>query len=124
MVRAERLTRRPDTQTQNQGGAVPCHIKVKQRAAICSAINTSIDKPTHSFSDLFAQLGLPSDEQSIQQFLTKHAPLPLDMALADAPFWEASHATFLREAFFDDSDWAEPVDQLSEALRQPKKDSL
>ncbi len=102
---------------------VPCHIKGKQRAPFCSAINTPMDKPTHSFTDLFAQLGLPSDEQSIQQFLATHAPLPLDVALADAPFWDASHAAFLREALLEDSDWAEPVDQLSEALRQPKKDS-
>lgn len=76
-----------------------------------------MDKPIHRFSELFAQLGLPSDEQAIGQFLVAHTPLADGIALADAPFWTASQAAFLREELLEDADWAEMVDQLNAALR-------
>ena len=82
-----------------------------------------MDTPIHHFSDLFAQLGLPCDEQDIQQFIAAHAPLPADVRLADAPFWTPAQAAFLREALLQDSDWAELVDQLSVALRQTERPS-
>jgi hypothetical protein len=71
----------------------------------------------HHFSELFLQLGLPGDESSIRLFLTQYAPLAPDLALDEAPFWSSSQAVFLRESIAQDSDWAELVDQLSEALR-------
>ncbi len=75
----------------------------------------------HRFHDLFAQLGLPNDAQAITQFLAQHTPLPDGIPLADAPFWTPAQASFLREALEQDSDWAELVDQLNEALRGPKE---
>ena len=75
----------------------------------------------HHFSDLFAQLGLPSDEQSIQQFVSDHSPLPADVELPNAPFWTSTQAAFLGEAIQEDSDWAILVDQLSGALRRPER---
>ena len=80
-----------------------------------------MDKPIHHFSELFAQLGLPADEQDIRQFIATHSPLAADVALPDAPFWMPAQAAFLREALLQDSDWAELVDQLSEALRGSEK---
>ncbi len=77
-----------------------------------------MDKSIHQFSDLFAQLGLPDDEPAIRQFLSAHRPLAADIALADAPFWTASQAAFLREEILEDADWAELVDQLNLALRE------
>jgi Protein of unknown function (DUF2789) len=74
----------------------------------------------HRFSELFAQLGLPSDPNHIAQFLTLHAPLAGDVRLPDAPFWSPAQAAFLKEALLQDSDWAELADQLSEALRGPE----
>ena len=74
----------------------------------------------HRFSELFAQLGLPTDPAAIRQFLTAHTPLPNGISLPDAPFWSFSQASFLREALLQDSDWAELADQLSEALRGPE----
>ncbi len=71
----------------------------------------------HHFSELFAQLGLPSDEQGIQQFIKTHAPLSADIKLAEAPFWTPAQAAFLHESLLQDSDWAELADQLSNALR-------
>ena len=76
-----------------------------------------MDQPIHRFSELFAQLGLASDEQAIGQFLAAHRPLADEIALADAPFWTAAQAAFLREELLEDADWAEMVDQLNVALR-------
>lgn len=71
----------------------------------------------HTFSDLFAQLGLPSDEASIDRFLATHAPLPEAVPLTQAPFWTPSQRAFLREEILGDADWAELVDALNERLR-------
>ncbi len=73
----------------------------------------------HQFSELFAQLGLPADEASIRGFIGTHAPLPDDIELAEASFWTPAQATLLRDELLDDADWAEVVDQLNLALRQP-----
>ena len=69
------------------------------------------------FSDLFAQLGLPNDDQSIARFLARHTPLPAGNRLPDATFWTPAQATFLRESLSQDSDWSGVVDQLGEALQ-------
>ncbi len=78
-----------------------------------------MEKSHHRFSELFAQLGLPSEPAGIQAFLRTHAPLAGGIALADAPFWTAAQAAMLREELLEDADWAEVVDQLSNALRAP-----
>jgi len=72
--------------------------------------------PLH-FKDLFAQLGLDNDNESIGQFIDRHGPLDCSIKLADAPFWSEAQSTFLREQILADADWAELVDQLSTALR-------
>lgn len=75
-------------------------------------------EPTvHPFSDLFAQLGLPNDSASIQQFIATHSPLPDDMRLEEAPFWSPAQAQFLKEEWREDADWAPLVDQLNVRLR-------
>jgi hypothetical protein len=78
-----------------------------------------MEQSIHRFTDLFAQLGLPSDPQSIASFLMDNQPLPEAIRLPDATFWSAGQAAFLREALAQNSDWAELVDQLSLALRAP-----
>ena len=77
-----------------------------------------MDQSNHRFSELFAQLGLPADDQAIAQFIATHSPLRADIDLADAPFWTPAQATFLKEEKLEDADWAELVDQLDVALRQ------
>lgn len=77
-----------------------------------------MDQPVHRFTELFLQLGLPSDTQGIKQFLATHTPLAGDLVLADAPFWSAAQAAFLRQQLLADADWAELVDQLNLALRE------
>ncbi len=75
-----------------------------------------MEQTVHPFSELFAQLGLASDEAGIQAFIAQHAPLPDDMRLEEAPFWSPAQAQLLREERIDDADWAEVVDQLNLAL--------
>lgn len=76
-----------------------------------------MERPIHRFSELFKQLGLQADDASIASFLMQHAPLDGGLALEDAPFWTPAQARLLREEILRDADWAEVVDQLSEALR-------
>jgi hypothetical protein len=77
-----------------------------------------MQQPMHHFTDLFDQLGLPSDAQAIAHFLALHAPLAADLRLHDATFWTPAQASFLKESLLQDADWSGVADQLSEALRQ------
>lgn len=76
-----------------------------------------MEQPIHAFHQLFEQLGLPSDNESIKQFIERHAPLAENVQLADASFWSPAQASFLREEVQEDADWAEVVDNLNAALR-------
>jgi hypothetical protein len=75
-----------------------------------------MESPIHHLSDLFAQLGLPSDAGAIDAFIRTHRPLPGGVALPDAPFWTPGQAQFLREEMQEDADWCEKVDQLAALL--------
>ena len=72
----------------------------------------------HRFTELFDQLGLPSDPFSIAAFLREQGPLAPDAKIEEAPFWAASQAELLRQLLADDADWAEVIDRLSLALRE------
>ena len=45
-----------------------------------------MDMSQHTLSTLFEQLGLPSDTQSVDDFIARHAPLPPETALAEPVF--------------------------------------
>ena len=77
-----------------------------------------MDTTAHTFATLFQQLGLSSDHQSIDKFISSHSPIPAAMPLAEAPFWSSGQAAFISEALSADSDWAEMVDQLNSCLRE------
>ena len=64
-------------------------------------------------SDVLALLA----QEEIERFVAAHRPLAAGIELADAPFWSAAQAQFLREEVEDDADWAELVDQLNLMLR-------
>ena len=71
-----------------------------------------------TFSDLFEQLGLPTGAVQVADFITEHRPLPGDVLLADAPFWNIGQAQFIREKKAQDMPpWNMLIDQLSAALR-------
>ncbi|MGB5009083.1 MAG: DUF2789 family protein, partial [Candidatus Dechloromonas phosphoritropha] len=51
-----------------------------------------MERPVHSLSVLFAQLGQPNDEKSIAQFIDSHRPLAADVCLHEATFWTPAQA--------------------------------
>ena len=71
----------------------------------------------HRFGELFEQLGLAADQASIRAFITRHAPLPPHVRLADAPCWNPAQRQLLHESICHDADWADVVDRLDAALR-------
>lgn len=73
---------------------------------------------THTLKDLFDQLGLESDEESIEAFIDAHQ-LPNEIKLIDADFWTPQQAKFLQEELRFDAEWASLVDALNEALHKP-----
>jgi hypothetical protein len=77
-----------------------------------------MDTTTHrTLSDLFDQLGLPSDDVEIRAFVRTHAPLPADQTLTQASFWSDAQRAFLVEAWrADGGDWAGTVDELNVLL--------
>jgi hypothetical protein len=75
-----------------------------------------MDTSSHSMKNLFAQLGLSNSDTSIDNFFQNNH-LPPDIPLANAAFWSAGQAQFIREAIVEDADWAEVVDHLDAQLR-------
>ncbi len=71
----------------------------------------------HTMSDLFAQLGLPDAISEIDKFIHMYRPIPDSLSLEKASFWNNGQSQFIHEALYDDSDWAELVDQLNTRLR-------
>nr|WP_067290449.1 DUF2789 domain-containing protein [Marinobacterium profundum] len=76
-----------------------------------------MDTSQHSMHNLFEQLGLPSGEADVDQFIRIHRLFSQDIQLDQATFWTPVQAAFLREAIDDDSDWSEVVDELNTRLR-------
>lgn len=72
----------------------------------------------HDFTELFAQLGLANDPESIQRFIKANSPLSPEIRLEDAGFWSASQSALLKEELMDDADWAVVVDRLNIVLRR------
>lgn len=79
-----------------------------------------MERPVHSMSNLFAQLGQANDEAAIERFIETHSPLAEHVLLHEAHFWNAAQAGFLRQAIVDDADWAEITDLLNTELRAPR----
>lgn len=69
----------------------------------------------HNLTNLFLQLGLPSQPSDIDAFTARHR-LNAGVLLCDAPFWTTVQAQFLHDAIREDSDWAEAADELATRL--------
>ncbi|TVQ68699.1 MAG: DUF2789 domain-containing protein [Oceanospirillales bacterium] len=76
-----------------------------------------MDTSLHTMNTLFDQLGLPSTDAQIDQFINTHKLFSEKVKLEEATFWTESQAGFLKEAIQSDSDWAEVVDELNTRLR-------
>lgn len=76
-----------------------------------------MEPQSHSLTSLFDQLGLEHDDASIDQFISRHKPVPGEIELHQAPFWSASQAAFLKQMIEEDADWAVVIDQFDAMLR-------
>lgn len=69
----------------------------------------------HTLNDLFAQLGLASEDAEVDEFLVAHY-LHRNEKLSTASFWSEGQREFLENAILDDSDWCVAVDELDSLL--------
>ncbi len=69
----------------------------------------------HSLESLFAQLGLETDDNKIDQFIDTHQ-LAADVKVSEADFWSDAQASFLKEAIMEDGEQAPWVDELNTRL--------
>lgn len=73
---------------------------------------------TPSLELLFEQLGLESDQASIDAFVAAHY-LPDDVKVSEADFWTPQQGALLKEKIQVDDDWAPIVDELNVLLHTP-----
>jgi hypothetical protein len=70
----------------------------------------------HTMSELFDQLGLESDQASMDAFIAQHSGVCTNCTLVKAPIWNASQQAFLQSAIAEDSEWAMVAEQLTAKL--------
>ncbi|MCK9504736.1 MAG: DUF2789 domain-containing protein [Porticoccaceae bacterium] len=70
----------------------------------------------HDISNLFAQLGLDGDEETVERFIASHRHGDPRLSVDQLAVWTPSQKQFLREALAEDSAWCEAVDELSARL--------
>jgi hypothetical protein len=75
---------------------------------------------TPTLQTLFEQLGLKSDQDSIDAFVDQHGPLPDDVKVSEAEFWTPQQQTFLKGEMRADAEWAPVVDELNVLLHEAK----
>ncbi len=77
-----------------------------------------MDTFNKDMTTLFDQLGLDSDDASIDAFIASHRPLPDDVKVTEAPFWSEGQKAFLREEIMADADWEPIIDELNVRLHE------
>jgi hypothetical protein len=75
---------------------------------------------TPTLETLFEQLGLASDQASIDAFVDEHGPLPDDVKVSEADFWSPQQQSFLKGEMRLDAEWAPVVDELNVLLHEAK----
>ncbi|MDD3354323.1 DUF2789 domain-containing protein [Zoogloea sp.] len=78
-----------------------------------------MESHVHTLGNLFAQLGLAGEPESVETFIAAHAPLHHTVSLVDAPFWSPAQAAFLKDELARDADWSAVIDRLDTYLRRP-----
>ncbi len=74
-----------------------------------------MDTTVNTLSSLFEQLGLPSSDQEIEQFVLAHQ-LDESVSILDADFWTDAQRQFLHESLKQDAEWSPIVDDLNVML--------
>ncbi|CAA0119130.1 Uncharacterised protein [BD1-7 clade bacterium] len=64
---------------------------------------------------LFMQLGLPHSEADIARFIESHRLMKTEH-LANAPFWSDAQRAFIRDAWQEDAEWVQVIDELDAHL--------
>lgn len=77
-----------------------------------------MDKVNPTINDLFKQLGLPSSDVEVQNFIATHGPIAETVRLHEAPCWTTAQAAFLEQVIDDDGDWSYLADELDTLLRE------
>ena len=77
-----------------------------------------MDYSFHTINSLFDQLGLPSDNSSIERFVDQHKPVNASLHIDQLPFFSHAQQDFLRQSIRDDADWSEVIDILDNMLRE------
>ena len=80
-----------------------------------------MELPNKDLGTLFEQLGLPSEPAEIDAFINEHYPLPDDVKVSEAPFWNRGQAALLKEEMLEDAEWAPIVDELNVRLHVNKR---
>ncbi|MBC9000220.1 DUF2789 family protein [Pseudomonas sp. N40(2020)] len=78
-----------------------------------------MDLEGYNLKTLFDQLGLPSEETDIDDFIDGHS-LDADTKLVDAPFWSEPQKQTLQEWIGKDDDRAIVFDELNVRLHDGK----
>ncbi|WP_350560082.1 DUF2789 family protein [Psychrobacter sp. CAL346-MNA-CIBAN-0220] len=71
-----------------------------------------LGEPDYTINDLFAQLGLDSSDQAIDNFVEKHQ-LAKDEKLIESDVWNDNQRMFLQEEWEKDAAWVEIIDDLN-----------
>lgn len=74
-----------------------------------------MDMTSNTLASLFEQLGLPSAEHEIEQFVQTHR-LAEHVNIVDADFWTDGQRQFLRQSLRLDAEWSPIVDDLNALL--------
>ena len=75
-----------------------------------------MDTTSNDLSHLFKQLGLPNNQENINDFVSKNK-LDKHTLMIDADCWNSSQKAFLKEALSEDAQWTEVIDQLDVMMR-------
>lgn len=71
-----------------------------------------LGEPDYNINDLFAQLGLESSDEAIDNFIEKNK-LAKDEELVNSSIWNDNQRMFLQEEWKKDAAWVEVIDELN-----------
>ena len=74
-----------------------------------------LGEPEYSMNELFAQLGLDSSDEAIDNFIAEHQ-LASEEKLTEASIWTDNQRMFLQEEWQKDAAWVETIDELNVRL--------
>ncbi len=74
-----------------------------------------LGEPEYNMNELFAQLGLDSSDEAIDNFVEKNQ-LAKEEKLIESDIWNDNQRMFLQEEWEKDAAWVEVIDDLNVRL--------